>query len=499
MPRFVFLFVLLLLVLPAEAQDAARVHLARALDAMGGEPALRSLESVRLTGFGHEFILQALMRQDGPQHVQYERFTELRDLANGRSRRLETEWLAAEPDGRTFGFVLDGEVLAFQFRGRMLPGQASQRNEARDRLRLSPERILLTAQAAPDLHTKPDTTLFGQPFHRIAFRDGGRRITVFLNQHTYLPGVVEVFGAMPDDFSWRMWGDVTTQVRYYYWAMEPGGLRYPRQWDLRRNGKPYQSYMLTDFAVNPLAPADSFAIAPEVTAQFQAMNAQPRPALRPGVGPDTLWPGVYQLPSTFRTVVVQQSDGLVLIEAPVDAMTTEAVLDEVARLFPTEQVKAAVIAAEASTQFGGVRALVARGIPVYAAAINQAILQEMIAAPHTQQPDALARNPRPLEFRAVTGPTPLGTGANRLVLYPAQGALSERGLLAHFPERQGLYAGSMLTPQRFAATHWLERAAEVRTVVMRHGLPVETLFTLYAPPQPWTRFEAAWKSAWAGE
>jgi hypothetical protein len=128
-----------------------------------------------------------------------------------------------------------------------------------------------------------------------------------------------------------------------------------------------------------------------------------------------------------------------------------------------------------------VREYVARGIPVYALDLNVAILNRLLAAPRI---DALARNPKKPDFRMVAGKTLLGTGPNRIEIYPLRGETSERQMMVYFPEHKLLYGSDPFQKNEqghtFPQTVW-----ELVHAVEREKLSVDTFFMMHIGPTPW--------------
>src|SRR5262249_41596019 len=142
--------------------------------------------------------------------------------------------------------------------------------EAEEALALGPERVLLNALAASDLHGEPDTTLQGQPTAVVSFTWQGAPVRIYLNSYTHLPTAVEVVRANPYDIVWSVWGDVATRTYYSIWTLEPGGLRLPHQFDVERNGLPFKTETISALELNPKLDAGDFTISDEVKKAFEA-------------------------------------------------------------------------------------------------------------------------------------------------------------------------------------------------------------------------------------
>src|SRR6185437_3123812 len=135
--------------------------------------------------------------------------------------------------------------------------------------RSSPNRLMLGALSAADLHALADTKIHGEPYHVVAFTRDAVPIRVYLNAYTGLPGVVEWTRAYPYSNFWRVWGDVQNRLEYTAYQLLPGGIRLPLQYDLARNGQPFTSEIITKIELNPQFPQDAFVISPDVRSAFE--------------------------------------------------------------------------------------------------------------------------------------------------------------------------------------------------------------------------------------
>jgi hypothetical protein len=355
---------------------------------------------------------------------------------------------------------------------------------------LSPQQVLLAALAAPpgDLRRDPDLEFQGVPHHVVSFGTGEDLRRILLNAQTGFLTAVETTRAYPDDLFWQIWGDVPTRVSYSYWDLRPGGLFYPLQWDVERGGRPWRALTIaklepeTKFSLT----SEDFAIPQSEKDAFAARGAQldELPLGTPSKPAVELAPGVVLIPGQWGVALVRQSDGVVVLEAPISAGYSARVLDEARRRFPALPVKAVVTTSDSWPHFGGIREYVARGIPVYLLDLNVPQIRRALESPHRSHPDALAKNPRAPILRPVSSRTVIGDGdgPNRIELYPSRGETGERMMLAFLPDSGALYASDLYQSGRGGPP---EYAWEVAEVARREHLNVKTVFAMHSDPAPW--------------
>lgn len=471
-------------------QPQALAELRLAMEAMGGEARLRALQVVEVKGIGHTYLLEQSYKP-GPFEANYESFTETRDFAKRRLRRdsqlMGTQYaswtaasLVATPEGGVAGSG-----------GQNYPAQPFQVDDAAEALELSPERLLLRAAAAPDLHVEAEETLHLRPHHVLAFRRGSATVKLLLDAENHLPDAVAQHRTYRD--FWRYWGDVDSLVQYDDWQLQ-SGLVYPMSRTETRNGLLLQSWELTAFRANPPVKEGDFALEPKLLAASQAalkgtgrsFNAEGAKELAPGL----LW-----VPGAWNLCFVAQEDGVVLLEAPLSGPYVKGALEEAAKRFPELPLKAVVSSSDSWPHHGGLRQAVAAGLPVYALDLNRPLLERILAAPWTLEPDALARAPKAPQWRLVSGRAELGSGPNRMLLIPLRGQDTERQMLVYFPERKLLYASDTLASKEDGSLYDPELTHEVAQAVARERLEVETVFAMHQGPTSWAKLLAQIEAA----
>jgi len=371
----------------------------------------------------------------------------------------------------------------------MVPAGRQAFDEGRERLELGPERLLLTALAAPDLAVAPDSSLHGIPQHAVTFTWRGKRAQLRIDAHDDVPSALDVV----DEDTYGIWGQVKTTTYYSLWTLLPGGVRYPLQIDREWNGVSKSSATITKIAVNQNGDPAQLSIAEDVKTAFAglpAVSGIPALTFDPSKAAE-LAPGVIQFRGSWNVGFVRQPDGLVVIEAPITSSYSAAVLAEAEKRYPGVPVKAVITTSDAWPHLGGVREYVARGIPVYACDLNRPILERLLKADYSAHPDGLARTPRAPKFTWVTSKTTIGNGDTRLEIYPAHGENGERMLFVYVPAAKLLYSSDDIQKMRTGEFFMPEYLYEVRDAIARYRLDVTRIFGMHVGPTPWSEIEAA--------
>ncbi|HEX8806819.1 MAG TPA: hypothetical protein VF741_07710, partial [Candidatus Aquilonibacter sp.] len=327
----------------------------------------------------------------------------------------------------------------------------------------------------------------GVTHHILAFTYRGMPCVLAINADNGLPWQITYTRAYPYQVFWNAWGDVTTTITFTAWSLEHNAVPYPREWTYQRVNLPDTQFFIVDLKFNPALDDPQLTIPHDIVAAHPAPTAIDDYKLGfAGDGPaKELAPGVMQVPGGWNVEFVKQSDGVVMIEAPWSSNYTKQALAQ-ARATYGLPVKAVITTSDSWPHIAGVREAVAQGIPVYALDLNGPILQRLLAAPHTVRPDDLQTHPRAARFVFVTNPTTIGTGDNRLVIYPYRSETGERQMMVYLPERKLLYTSDLFSmdsgPDDWFTPQYLDEA--VATITRYHLAPT-TIFGMHYEATPY--------------
>ena len=454
------------------------------------------VRSVRLTGIEHTWMLGNAERSEGPWRVFYAQFSELYDANAGSLRRSEVA-LPASVGSPTRVTVLVDSVAAVFNGGRVAGGSHGAFEDLVDRVDGLPLRALRLAVASGGLTYDRAVSRYGVDHDVVSFPWKNGRMRIEVSRVTHLPDAVEIFRTYPDNFRWAPFGDITMRTDNVDWQILSSGAYWPMQQKISLNGQPLRD-VTYDLATldTAAAPADSFAVSDSARAQVAAGSALNFSRFRFGARgqPTELAPGIVRVPDFWAQTLVKQPDGVVIFESHISASYLHAILDEVHRRWPGAPVKALVMTSDPWAHLGGFREAIALGIPIYIHANSVGFLTSVAKSPHTLEPDSLARSRRAPRFIPVSGKTVIGTGDNRIELYPVRGAAAERMVMAYFPGRKLLYGADLIFFQRDAngkpTGRFIEPdATDLRHAVAREGLSVDRVFCVQNyEPVLWSDF-----------
>jgi hypothetical protein len=474
---------------PGCPRESAQQCVTAALEAMGGRERLQKVASIRMETTGHTLLMEQSYRQ-APFITSYERDHVTMDLANQRLlNEAKLTWPESDPNQSDSDTTLvagtEGGVYRTKFGDS--PCSLSDLEAAREALALGPARVLMTAADAPDLHFEAPQVVRSTAHAVVAFTWRHIPVRVLLNPFNHLPDAVETTRVFHD--FWYFWGDVRQRIYLDNWKLVQG-ITFPTNWVEERNGAIWSSTQALNVEFNVEMDEKLFAMTPGAVKQSAASPGWNHPfSVKEAT---TLAPGVDLFAGSWNATVVKEPDGLVILEAPISGLYTQGVLNEARKRHPGLAVTAVLSTSDSWPHTGGVRQAVSLGLPVYILDLNRPLLDRMMSAPHTLEPDALqnSKRVRTTPWKIVARKQELGSGPNRMELYPLRGASTERQYMVYFPEHRLLYASDTLALNDDGTLYDPELMYEVAQAVKRENLTVDTVFAMHQGPLPWAQVMA---------
>lgn len=451
------------------------------IDAMGGRARLEAVRSVRVRTLGHLQLTEQSDRQEPFNEVFFDNHAILDFDRQRMWQKSKATGPIADPtqDVNETEEVATNDGCVRKLKDSAIPCGRSDLDDARHALALGPERLLLTAAAAPDLHYEKPEELRATPHAVVAFEWRGFPVRVLLNRDNHLPDAIETTRTF-NDF-WYAWGDVAQQIYFDNYQLFHGVV-YPTNFVEFRNGIQLQSAQVVDVELNPPTDEKLFAMDPTLAAKTAASQGWNRPFAP--MKTTEIFPGVVLFEGAWNTTIVKQADGIVVVEAPIGEPQMQGVFDEAKRRYPGLPIKTVLSTSDSWPHFAGVRFVVSQGVPVYILDLNKPLLDRQVAAPFKLSPDTLEKHRRPPIWKIVAGKAEVGNGDTRVELYPLRGTTTERQYMVYFPEKRLLYASDTIGLQGDTLFD-PENFYEVMQAVEREHLDVETVFAMHQGPMPW--------------
>ncbi len=401
-------------------QQAARALLEDAADAMGGLERLRALDVVVLTGFGQQ-INQLGGSSLSPDPRAPTKWQAVR--AAERTLDLESE-RALRTDRRSFLFPFAAEF-----------GHSWNRSSTVQTGRAVLDHPLPAVLEALDPQTTLGAVRTEQGLAVVEFTiEAGERLWLAIDPATDLP-------------AWVRWiapsatlGDVT-HTAYFTGYLPFDGIRLPVG---LTEGIDRRDTTVARFHV------DSYRIDVDSPPPFPDEGTSGGfggDASREQVEATEIADGVWDVRIRGNGgAVVEFDDHLTMFEAYGSEAATFARLDLANTLVPGKRVTEVIVSHHHFDHTGGLRAAVSRGLTIIAHRGNEELFRELVSRPAPSHPDALARNPQPLDFVAVDEHLVLEEDTMRLDVHHAVGHLHmANAVFAYVPEHRMFLEGDFTT------------------------------------------------------
>lgn len=479
------------------------------IDAMGGRDALLALTNERVEATGTRS--DSFQARSFTEPETFAQFSYVRTAEMGADRlRIEladtTNFFV--PQTLNYVDVIDGEVGFVDGVDGVLGGPPqSPASAARIAVQwkqtdlTSPVRILRRFLIEPaTLAVAPDADFAGRA-HRV-MRLAGAGVTpalLFIDPRTFLPAKVELLEDRPP------LGDTLIEVTYGDYR-DVSGVKFPFEVSVRANGVEIQTEHRTQIEIDQPTDDDFFAVPEEfripfdsdfadfgrLTAQqalsFQYLGFPVDGYLDHAVTPifAQVAPGVHLILGTIHhSLLIEMSDHLVLVEAPVWETRSETTLAEIKLRFPGKPIRSVVSTHFHHDHSGGIRHFAAEGgVTVYAGVESLGFYQRIFEAPHTVARDRFASNPAPVTTRGVQALETLKDGSRVVELHKIATIHANDMLAVFLPQEKVLFVADLFNPVAALAGQpgvaFLKTgAAELLGEIERLGLDVERIYGVH--------------------
>jgi Metallo-beta-lactamase superfamily len=231
-------------------------------------------------------------------------------------------------------------------------------------------------------------------------------------------------------------GDMHVETTYSDYR-EFGGFRFPTRIIQKQGGHPVLD--LTVAEAKTSSPLD--ATVPETVVNA----ALPAVIVKSEKLSDGVW---YVAGGSHHSVLVEFSDHVALIEAPLNEQRSLAVIAEVKKLVPAKPIRYLINTHYHFDHSGGLRTYVAEGATIVTHESNKAFYEKTFKAPHTLNPDRQWREKKNAKILAVGTKHVLSDGKRSMELHHIQNNPHNTGfIMAWLPAEKMLVEVDAYTPQ----------------------------------------------------
>lgn len=408
---------------PPPATPQATGAIDKAFSGIGGKAAIEGLNSFTYESSAKRGLLfEGLKPEDPPRDTSNFTLKASHDIATDSLRLdytrnidflgVKTTTNSSEIVVGNLGVVTGAEGLRGGGSGDMTSVRmASTKRQA---LLLNPHLVLKTVARLPAVASETGTgQLDGKEYLLITVKNSVSPFTLYVDPAT---GDIARLATKENDYLRR---DVDLEVTFGGWQTADGGLRFPTSVKMTLGGALIHDETRSAFQANPSLAADLFkfpdtakpvydadaATRGERSAQYHQMFAAvglPRDASQPNATARQLAPGVYFIAGgSHNSLAIEQSNGIVVVEAPLDEARSKAVISTVKTTIPGKAITFMVSDHHHIDHSGGLRTYVAEGAAIVTGEGSSDFFTTNFAARSTIEPDALELNRKAAVVKAV--------------------------------------------------------------------------------------------------
>lgn len=189
--------------------------------------------------------------------------------------------------------------------------------------------------------------------------------------------------------------------------------------------------------------------------------------------------GMIALPHTgSQVLLVEFRDFLLVTGAPLNSRNGELIIGKARELAPDKPIRYFVPGHHHPHYIGGLRPFVHKGATVVATVPDSAYVRQLVAFPHTLEPDSLQLQPRPLRMETFEGERIITDGELelRIIDIGKMSAHADNFLIFYFPQYKLLFQDELVwIPEDKPMTTASPRQKGLYEAIRLHNLDVETI------------------------
>ncbi|MDP3904324.1 MAG: MBL fold metallo-hydrolase [Methylococcaceae bacterium] len=240
---------------------------------------------------------------------------------------------------------------------------------------------------------------------------GNTEVSFTLNGKYRYIGYINANGLVARIKTWidnPVLGDTLVETNFSYYK-DFDGVKFPGHITRTQGSYPVLDIEVSSVQVNPSA---EFSVPEEV--------ANAKPAIT--VKADQLAQGVHYLTGgSHHSVLIEQSDHVVLVEAPQHEERSIALITKIKEIAPNKPIKYVVNTHAHFDHAGGLRTFVDEGSVIVTEQSNKSYFQKVWAAPRSLNPDRLSKSKKPPKFQTFNEELVLSDGNRPIEIYSIAG------------------------------------------------------------------------------
>lgn len=453
--------------------------------AMGGKDRVLAVRTLVLEGKGEQLSFGQNHTPDADTKYEVTSFRRAIDFANRRwllDQTREPRFITAVTTPQRQRSGLDGDVAYnIAANGNMNRAGAQVATDRANELLHHPVGFMQAA-FAPGSDVTEDQPRGNVRWVRINV--AGNKFAMLIDPATNLPVRTQQIIYNP------MIGDAMLETEFSDWQ-DVSGVKIPMRFVQRlENRWTLLDYRVTTARVNE--DVGNIAATDSIRAVMLPAGAGPAPT----IAVEELAPGVWWIGGqSHHTIAIEQSNRIVLVEAPQSDARTLAAIAKARELRPGKPLDLLINTHHHFDHAGGLRAAISQGLTIVTHEGNKDFYEKVVyPGRHFITRDALAQNPKTLKLQTVGDKRVLQDDLRTVEVYHVPGNPHNGNMLVvYLPAEKILIQADMYNPPAANAPPppSFPFAANLLESVQRRGLQVERVVGIHGRPMTFSDLQAA--------
>ena len=449
----------------ASAKEGPADLVKAAIAAEGGADALKALSGLSIKGEAkHWEPGQSLKAGGEPRFLGDTKLAITWDVAKGQVRMdVERAMVYPPPAGNVKYTEVMAPTYGFVIAANGTPSAASGMRVAsqwREYERASPALLLKAMDDAKNLAAAGNQKLGKASLPAVTYTDNGVKFTILFDPKTHLPAAIRT---LDDD---NIAGDANYDLVLGDWRAV-GNVKVPYSLTYNVNDVKVGQVTVTDVTANPSIAADAFTAPDAIKANLKGPMTGNVPyqwvlrriALARFLDADTIFyppaappkpvelaANVTQVVTGANNLIINQKDGLVILEAPVGEVQSKAVIDIAKQKYPGKPIKYLILTHHHMDHTGGMRTYAAEGANVIVPSPDKAYFEKDLKGTHTVLADEFSKHPKKVKVEEVKDQMTLKDDTVEIKLHRIDNPHVDGMLLGHVPKENIVWVTDLWNP-----------------------------------------------------
>lgn len=395
---------------PEQSALPAQSALNKLLAAVGGADALDGIRTITFTASGERFTMDEQFMPGDPGEAPLRYTTNGYYDAASNSLRLD-QVRSRAPGDQAVSVILSGQLGAISGQDAMFApaGDAALSSdrwaaERKEAGLLNPHIAFRGQLLSGEVTEAADEMLNGANHHVLVLQAPVAPIRLYVDANS---GDLSRLTTMEAEYLRR---DVEIDISFDNWTMSGGGVAFPSEVTLRYDGQVMIRETRDSVSVNSALDAGLFDFPAGVTPEYDEALAAwgrnghqmiqmmasvgfPYSGTDENVAAAEIAPGVWHITGgSHHSLLVEQANGLVVVDAPKHELRSEAVIDWIEAAFPGQPITHIAATHYHTDHTAGMRSYVARGATAVVHEAARDFFADIFSRPSSLRPDALSQS-----------------------------------------------------------------------------------------------------------